>query len=63
MNDLPSKLFANITDKGWNFGFVCVEHKRFIPCRHCLYQTPATITYSENDEDVKMVRDSQRGTR
>ena len=63
MNDLPSELFANITEKGWDWGFVCVEHKRFVPCRSCLYQTPTTIPYSESEEDMKMVREYQRGPR
>lgn len=61
MNDLPKELFANITEKGLNWGFVCVEHKCFIPCRKCLYKTPATTPYSETPEDIKMVSDYQKG--
>jgi hypothetical protein len=60
MNDLPKHLFDNITQKGYDWGIVCVEHKRHIPCRPCLYQSPATIPYSEQDEDIKIVRDYQR---
>jgi hypothetical protein len=57
MNDIPGELFVNITDAGWEWGFVCVEHKSFIPCRACLYQSPATIPYSETKEDRKLVND------
>ena len=60
MNDLPSKLFDNITQKGYDLGIVCVEHMKHIPCRPCLYQSPATIPYSEQDEDIKIVRDYHR---
>lgn len=63
VNNLPKELFANITQKGIDWGVVCVEHKRFAPCRFCLYQTPATIPYSETDEDIKIVRDYQKGTK
>jgi hypothetical protein len=63
MNDIPKELFANITDQGWDWGFVCVEHKRHIPCRTCLYQEPATTPYSESTEDMKTVREYQRGPR
>lgn len=57
MNNIPKELFVNITDKGRNFGFVCVEHKRFVPCRPCLYNIVTIIPYSESTEDIQMVRD------
>jgi hypothetical protein len=60
VNELSKTLFDNITQKGYDWGIVCVEHKKHIPCRPCLYQSPATIPYSETDEDIKMVSDYQR---
>lgn len=36
---------------------VCVEHKRFIPCRTCMYQQPAGTPYSNDPADVAEVRD------
>ena len=40
---------------------VCVEHKKFIPCRECLYGVLAQTPYSDNAEDIKMVKDYQSG--
>lgn len=60
MNNISKKLLINITDKGRDWGFVCIEHKRFVPCRTCLYDTVATIPYSETDEDRKIVTEYQR---
>lgn len=41
---------------------VCVEHERFIPCRSCMYDTPAQQPYSDNQADVEAVRKKQAGT-
>ena len=60
MNDLPDYLFKDLSDD-INFGSVCVEHKKFNPCRKCLYGTPALIPYSDKPEDVAMVREYQNG--
>ena len=57
MNEIPTELFINITNKGLDWGVVCVEHMSHLPCRKCLYDAPAKIPYSELDEDIKMVRD------
>lgn len=35
---------------------VCIEHKAFIPCRSCMYKTPATVPYSDKFMDVEEVR-------
>ncbi len=56
MNPLPDELFADITDNGWDWGFVCVEHTRFVPCRVCLFDTPATTPYSESAEARMIAR-------
>lgn len=48
-------LFSNIPDDDF-VQVVCVEHKRFIPCRTCMYQGPAKVPYSANPMDVKLVR-------
>jgi ferredoxin len=60
MNNLPEELFANITDQGWEWGFVCVEHTRFAPCRVCLFDTPAKIPYSESAEHRMIARNHHR---
>jgi hypothetical protein len=61
MNEIPSKLFDNITQKGYDWGMVCVEHTKYVPCRSCLYQSPAKIAYSEQDKDIKLVKDYHGG--
>lgn len=51
MNDLPDELFVNITLTAGMFGmgadaaYICTEHRRHIPCRPCIYGTPATTPY------------------
>lgn len=35
---------------------VCLQHLRFLPCRVCLYDTAATIPYSDRPEDIEIVR-------
>lgn len=42
---------------------VCVEHLRFIPCRRCLYNAPATLPYSDAVDDVNAVRRQHADTR
>jgi hypothetical protein len=37
----------------------CVDHLRFIPCRTCLYQQPATEPYSCDEADLEAVRNAQ----
>lgn len=34
---------------------VCVEHERFVPCRTCMYETPATVPYSNDPDDIAKV--------
>ncbi len=38
---------------------VCVEHRRFIPCRTCMYHSPALLAYSDDPDDVAFVREHQ----
>lgn len=38
---------------------VCIQHARFIPCRVCLYDTPAEVPYSDDDQAVALVRARQ----
>jgi hypothetical protein len=38
---------------------VCVEHDRFVPCRTCMYNSPASAPYSDDDADVDRVRRHQ----
>lgn len=40
---------------------VCVEHKRYIPCRPCMYGEPASIPYSCKEEDHIRVGEYQNG--
>lgn len=42
---------------------VCVTHKRFIPCRTCMYAEIAKVPYSSNPLDVAIVRIHQQGAR
>ena len=35
---------------------VCVEHMRFIPCRRCLYDEPASVPYSDAVGEIQRVR-------
>lgn len=47
---------------GWpSCSVVCVEHKRYIPCRPCMYGDPATIPYSCKNENMIMVGEYQNG--
>lgn len=57
MNNLPVELFQELNEDDGFTPIVCVEHKKYIPCRPCLYQIPATIPYSNKSEDIKIVRD------
>lgn len=57
-------LFQNIPD--WEDEYdqpqiVCVEHRRFIPCRKCLYGAPASVPYSCDPADVEAVNQYQQG--
>lgn len=57
-------LFQNIAVPDGDYDdlqIVCVSHKRFIPCRICMYVKVAAIPYSSNLLDVKIVRDYQQG--
>ncbi len=56
MNELPDGLFANL-EEDEDTPAVCVEHQRFLPCRTCLYQIPATRAYSNDPGDVQVIRD------
>lgn len=63
--DKAAWLFQNIP--AWEDEYdqpqvVCVTHKRFIPCRSCMYSEVATVPYSANPLDVRIVRDHQQGT-
>lgn len=40
---------------------VCVEHRRFIPCRTCMYHSPAVVPYSDAKDDVAAVRAHHTG--
>lgn len=40
---------------------VCVDHKKFIPCRECMYGKLAVTLYSDKETDLKMVKDYQSG--
>lgn len=56
-------LFQNVYgSEDENDLIVCVEHKRFIPCRPCMYGEPAKMPYSSNPLDVNLVRIHQEGS-
>jgi hypothetical protein len=40
---------------------VCVEHRRFVPCRTCMHHSPALLAYSDDPDDVAFVREHQAG--
>jgi hypothetical protein len=59
MNDLPLELFQELTDD--TDTYVCIEHKKYCPCRPCLYGTPAKIPYSNKPRDIMHVSNWHRG--
>lgn len=61
MNDLPIELFQELGEDDGFTPVVCIEHKRYIPCRPCLYQTPAKIPYSNHWRDIKHISDWHKG--
>lgn len=40
---------------------VCIEHKKFLPCRKCMYDEPARVPYSCDPSDVRIVQIHQQG--
>lgn len=59
-----SYLFANLisSQDSSNEVAVCVDHKRFLPCRVCMYSKLALTPYSSEESDIKIVRDYQSGS-
>ena len=56
MNNIPRELFVNISERGFDWGpIVCLEHKRVVPCRECMYGVVTTIPYSDKVEDYNAI--------
>ena len=56
-----SYLFVNLEYNSSDFFeiAVCVDHKKFLPCRECMYGKLATTPYSITPADIEMVKNYQ----